>query len=552
MGERSQNKRQKSPMADLSVLSPTDCLEFVRQSRPNRGSLVTWNLAALLHSLRVERASGVLQVAKPPVEKLIYFLRGYPVRVDSDLRSETLGAHLRRIGRLSEDTHQQLIEEMHETGQRQGELLIKSGVVSPRELYDVLSSHMAEKITSCFAWDDGVYSFERGNHLPGQMVTFDLLPGRIILDGVQQYFSEELLDSLLALPDGSRPYLRQDPPYHVDQLNLTEHEASMYRLSAEGLTVGEVYASAGVDSLMGRRIYFALYMMEIVGFELGGQSRPSIAPEPLSDARHRDFTGIAELDIDASEKLVADYLRLMDADYFTFFGLDKDTDEAQVHAAFQRMVPTLQREALVNLTPVARDKGTELMERLFEAYHVLVDPGRRKWYIGHLEGKVEEEPEEVRSFSLQTEVFFNAACESICSGQPGAAVEALQSALDLKLGEPQYEAWLGWALYVSDPVENRDLAKRHIETARSTLPELQEPFLFLARMSEFEGRDDDALELYGEAASRAAWDEKLSREAELFDKRLAEGNPRRRSVHATGDEEDLGNLVWRLFHEPTE
>lgn len=549
MGERGRRAKRPSIPDDLSVLAASDCLEFVREARPARGSLTSWNMAELLHAMRVERASGILEVARPPIQKLIYFLRGFPVRVDSDLRSETLGAFLRRLGRLSGEMHQEIIEEMRQSGQRQGELLIKAGVIGPRELYEVLSAHMVEKIASCFAWDDGVFSFERGTHHPGQLVTFDLQPGRILLDGVTQHLPKAWLDARFTLSKLARPYLREDPLYSPAQIPLAGDELEIYRHSSEGSTVGEILEKVGTEPERARRIYYALYVMELVGFELGGQTRTSIAPDIIVPPQKLGSFGIAEVDIDESEKLIAEYLRLMDADYFTLFGLSREVDEDQVTQAFQKTRSRYERSNLSRLTPVARHKGTEIMERLFEAYQVLLDPDRRAWYLRHLEGKVDEEPAEPRSFSLQTETLFSAAIEAIEAGQPELAVGTLQDALDLKLGEPQYEAWLGWALYIQDPAGHAELARRHIEVAQATLPELPEPFLFLARMAEFDGRDDEAEQLYAEAATRAAWDERVLRESEGFSERLAAGTTRRRSVHQ-GDTDDgnLTKLVWELFH----
>jgi curved DNA-binding protein CbpA len=549
MSESERNPRRPSFSDNPSVLKPTDCLEHVREPRPPRGSLASWNMAELLHALRVERASGVLQVARPPIQKLIYFVRGLPVRVDSDLRSETLGAFLRRRGRISEETLQEVLEEMRLTGQRQGELLIEAGVISPRELYEVLSAHMAEKIASCFAWDDGVYSFEQGSHLPGQMVTFDLQPGRIVLDGVVLHLSGTRLDALFPVPDTARPYLREDPQYSPARIPLNPREIDVYRLSSERATITEILETAGCDRDKGRRIYYALYLMELVGFELGEPTRTSLPPDLGDVARVSESPGIGEIDIDASEKLIADYLRLMDADYFALLGLTRDAGEEQVTTAFDQLLPRFDRSNLARMTPVAQHKGIELTERLFEAYRVLIDPDQRAWYVRRLEGREDEEPCEPISCSLHTETLFAASIEAIGVGQPEIAVTALHDALDLKLGEPQYEAWLGWALFVQDPLGNEELARRHIEVAQATLPELPEPFLFLARMAEFEGRDDEAEDLYSEAASRAAWDAAIVRESEEFVERLARGTTRKRTAHqgGTGDA-DLSAVVWKLFH----
>ena len=165
-------------------------------------------MAEVVHRLHAAGTSAVLRVTLEPVVKTIYVLEGRPVYVDSDLRSETLGAYLVRAGRLSPEDHRLIIEKMRQTGRRQGELLIEAGLLGPHELYDALTEHQTEKVISCFAWQEGEFTVTEGRAWATSVLTLPMDPVRIVLEGVIRHHGPDRLEPPMGLPDRARPYPR--------------------------------------------------------------------------------------------------------------------------------------------------------------------------------------------------------------------------------------------------------------------------------------------------------------------------------------------------------
>jgi DnaJ-class molecular chaperone len=88
----------------------------------------------------------------------------------------------------------------------------------------------------------------------------------------------------------------------------------------------------------------------------------------------------------ASRDVLLNYLTLMEADFFSILGVDRDTSNAEVAAAYE---DRMQRYSLTRLPPTAstdvRTKAKELLVRLLDAYEILSDPATRGMYLLELE-----------------------------------------------------------------------------------------------------------------------------------------------------------------------
>lgn len=405
-------------------------------------------MAAVVHDLRAEAASGVLRLRQGVVEKTVYLLEGRPVSVESDLRSETLGAHLVRTGRLTAEDHRLVVERMRQTGRRQGELLIEAGLLGPHELVGALAEHQTEKIVSCFAWAEGVFVFEPGAAWAEGVLSLPMDPTRIVLEGVGRHFEGPRLDPPAGMPGGARPFPRPALSAAGASLRLATRQARIRRAVEHGESLEALVAREGGDRLAVSRFLHALYVMEMIGFDLP-QAQAAPPPKPAVAA-----------------------------------------------------APPPPREPP---PPVAVDGPLDEARRALEA------------------------------------------------GEPWAAAARLRQALSEKKEEPLLEAWLGWALFLTDPAGNRRDAERHLEVARRRGPDLAEPYLFMARMLEHDGAGERAEELYRKAAALAPDDLEIGREANLFALRLRKGKLRKGSALAGkgGDTPpargEAGSLLKRLF-----
>jgi len=510
-------------------------------------------LAEILQFCHVEEVSGVLVLRNELVEKLVYLLDGLPAYVESDLRTETLGAYLVRSGKLSEAEHRMVFEQMRRTGKRQGELLVANGLLNPHELYEAMLAHIKEKIIACFGWEEGEYELEEGSEWSSDVLNLKLDPSRVILDGVARILELDRLEPVASLPDEARCFLRPDAPSALERLAITTSEARVYDLVSRGKTVGELVKSGRDDRLEVVRSLYGMYVLELVGFVTDKRSDP---PEPgrLTPTPRR----IADLEPEEppvaskAQELIADYLNLKEKDYFELLDLERTATTDAINKAFHERLRKFRPEAVSDLPPTLRDQASELYQKLLTAHHVLSDPSKRLAYLESLQKSESTVSETGAADVLESDSLFEKALLDIDQERPADAAKKLRQALALKGGEPLYEAWLGWALYLSDPAKRRRTAERHLELARRAHPELPETYLFMARICEREGNASRAGDLYQMAIAKAPNDLKISREAHLFEVRRTKGRARRqddqtREQPKSALDQDVGQLISRLF-----
>ncbi len=532
--------------------SSSERIEFRCQSPRPTGHLDDVSIAELLHACHVQEANATVLLRNDLVDKLIYLLDGKVAFVESDLRSETLGAYLLRTERLGKEDHRMIFEQMRQTGRRQGELILERGLLNPNELYSAMLAHVTEKVVTCFAWEHGDYVIESGGEWSGHVLNLKIDPSRVILDGVKRFYTKERLKRLSALKETSRAYLRLDAPAQIEALHLTTSEARVYDLVSHDCTIGKI-VEASSDREEALRVLYGLFILEIVGFDVGGKVKPSLVPSKTPAPRR------APLDVPEStknqeleNKLIADYLRLKDADHFTVLDVERTAGNATINMAFRKQTTLYEQDVHADLPSVSRDKADELYVKLLTAYRVLSNPKQRRGYIDHLGRKKTEKQRSSATGALESDELFEKAKRALDEERPQDAIELLKRALSLKKGEPLFEAYLGWALFVAKPKTRRRHAEKHLELARRSQPEMHEPYLFMARIYEREGRLERALELYQTAAKNAPADIEIAREANLFAIRLKKGRVgrpagRSKAKSGSGLNQDVGHLIAKIF-----
>jgi DNA-binding response OmpR family regulator len=427
---------------------------FQRNELPREGTLAEWNIAEMFHGCFADRITGRLRFWIDSVIKVVYFSKGLPVFVDSDMPEETLGAYLVRRGTIDEAQHRELTAEMLLRGCKLGELLLTRGVMSPHDLSAAINEHLHEKVSSLFSWEDGRFALERGNQWLDGIFSFKMEPARVLLDGIRGHFSAERVAAEFPLPDEARPYLHTQTARHIPTLPLTTQEARVFRYIRREATIGEIVEGTQVPRGVVLRVLYAFFVMGLIGIEIGRprdeaeahddqgrkpeipppprvrsesnaqpRSRPTPHP-PASNAQPRsrptphppapstqprsrptphppapaappaapapapEHAEARRTPRDSEirrglldREMRADYVRLMDADYFTVLGVQSSASTDEIRRAFRIRIQNLRPHMLVGATLETRTRAQELYQKVTEAYLVLEDDELRKRYL---------------------------------------------------------------------------------------------------------------------------------------------------------------------------
>lgn len=529
-------------------------IEHEHRAPPVEGSLAEFPLAELLHACSVERTSGALRLRCELIEKVIFLLDGRPTNVESELRSETLGAYLRRTGTITEIEHRMVFELMRQTGKRQGDLLVEHGILTPHQVYEALEQHVTEKVVSCFAWEDGEFEIGEGKEWSPHMLQFRMEPGRIILDGIERHATPNRLGPVTTLSGRARTYLlREQTPIHAG-LRFTTLEARFRGFAAQGLTLEDIVWQSGLERGEALKILYGMYLLEILGFEVdeaattfspigGGVPAPVEAEEKVSP----EVATRAEAVMRATEQLA-------NVDHFDLLGVGRDAGTEEVETAYKERLAAFRSDLIDELPREAKEAAEELLHQMKRAHRVLSEPRIRAGYLEWQKSGKATAGERPSASQFEADDLCRRARDDLDDNDPTAALEKLRKARQLKPAEPLFQAWLGYTLFLVDPMKNRKKAELVLEKARRVQPDMPEPYLFMARIYEHEKDIARAARLFAMAKKKAPSDVEIAREAQVFSVRARHGRTRKLGGGKTTFEKDtplldrdVGDVFKKLF-----
>ncbi|MBN1653412.1 MAG: protein kinase [Deltaproteobacteria bacterium] len=154
-----------SQLPELERYFATPALQWRKDeiSRPLlRGELRAAILLPLIHSLAVNRETGVLYLDNGIQRKKIYFIEGRPDFIASSNREEMLGEHLVKSGKCLQMEMDMALAMLSQYGGRLGDALVNIGVLRPVELYREVASQVRSRYLEAFRWRNGFWLYVRG------------------------------------------------------------------------------------------------------------------------------------------------------------------------------------------------------------------------------------------------------------------------------------------------------------------------------------------------------------------------------------------------------
>ncbi len=151
-----------------------------------RETLEDTALSEMFATIYRHKVPGLIEISRDDAVKRIYINEGNVIHASSTDRSDRLGAHLYRLGKL---TRQQLVETMkarEQSGKRHGQLLIEDKLLSPGELYDAIRTQMEAIVWSVFSWQRGEVTFRIGDFCEPIMIRIHLPMRQMIIRGIKQ------------------------------------------------------------------------------------------------------------------------------------------------------------------------------------------------------------------------------------------------------------------------------------------------------------------------------------------------------------------------------
>jgi hypothetical protein len=242
-------------------------------------------LAEELAQVRREGWSGVLALSQGEVTKGLYFVDGEIAFAASTVEEDRIGAHLSRLGKITEAQFRAAMRASEGPGQRIGQALLEAGVLRPDDLSEALYGQVERIVLSVLRWTSGRGRREPMDRpIPADLAVHIETHG-VLLAGMRAFPDVARLERELG--EASRRLRRVSlPPFDVERLPPTPVERAVLQACLR---------SAPLDDLFGlphprRELVRALYGLKVAGLleEVTPAERtpppPPTLQEPLASA----------------------------------------------------------------------------------------------------------------------------------------------------------------------------------------------------------------------------------------------------------------------------
>jgi hypothetical protein len=119
-------------------------------------------LLGLLYILFSYAFTGVASVHSDDTQKEVFFKEGWIVFARTTRSEERLGNFLSRRESLASFDMEDIVTQAKESGEKLGTFLVKGGLLSEKELLELLDFQVKEILADLFSWNEGEFFFEQG------------------------------------------------------------------------------------------------------------------------------------------------------------------------------------------------------------------------------------------------------------------------------------------------------------------------------------------------------------------------------------------------------
>jgi hypothetical protein len=247
-----------------------------------RGELAETGLPEILHSIDRFQVPGVIAAEREGVVKEVYIKEGRVVHASSSDLEDSLGTHLLRAGRLSQEVFDETMRLRGESDRRYGVLLIEEGVLAPGEVYRAVREQVEGIVWSLFGWEDGAVTFSIGEFPHGGgRVHIDLPMSQVILQGIKRAPNARALVARL----GRRETVFE-PAYDTDpliEIGLERREYDLLRLVDGRRTLYDVCTEGPLAAADNAKLMYAFHVLQLIRrapVGENGEPGPADAAEP--------------------------------------------------------------------------------------------------------------------------------------------------------------------------------------------------------------------------------------------------------------------------------
>ena len=505
--------------------------EHFQSGKVARGTLQQTPFAMTLAQLYRWRATGALLLRRGKIKKIVYFKEGYPAYVKSNVLAECLGKVMLRERLITAAECEESIKAMKSSHRQQGTVLIEMGCISPHNLVYALELQLQTKLFDIFAWTDGDFQFNPRSTPPSEIIELDMTPATIIFEGVKRSYDDARLDAVLYEHLDSYLVVHADPLQRFQEMDLTPDERRFVALIDGKKTLAQILDKELLPRSRALALSCALIAAQMVQPQPRSAAKREkleptlppgppplssrLKPVPADDSRavapplappplNMHVTGGSEPQRDSSlrEQLAHQAKEMRRMNYFEMLGVSKTASGEEIRKAYYALARDYHPDKhFGNASADVRALADQIYSMINSAWEVLSNAHDRTAYTSDLTAGLKQGPTDEVSRILAAESKFQEGEGLLRKRDYAAAVDAFRLALGRYDEEGEFHAFLGWALFQSDPNNQavQRQAEDHIARGIELNPKVDKAYLFLGNIYKATGRPQDAEEQFEKA-----------------------------------------------------
>ncbi len=218
----------------------------------------------VLQTVHHYKVPGVLSAIRDGIEKKVFIWNGDVIFCTSGDRADSLGDYLLAKGRITKEQFDKSVELLLSSGgqRRHGAVLVSMGVLTPKELFEIVAEQVQSILFSVFDWDQGTVTFQVGQYRTDELIQLHIPARRAILEGIKRVQDAKRLVALLG-----PSWTVFDPSYtpqDMVELALDMNELRFLKLVDGVRTLRELIMQGPGDAGFNAKLVFAFHVLKLI------------------------------------------------------------------------------------------------------------------------------------------------------------------------------------------------------------------------------------------------------------------------------------------------
>ncbi len=346
-----------------------------------KGELIERPIEKLFFDAYNNGFTGKLHLKREGSERRVYFLNGFPVSADSSAVGESLGKSLQLAGLIDESVLAKASELMVSEKLQFGQTLIKMGALKKEQLFEGLRKHTYRLLLNTVAWKSGSFEFDSLKELPSHILALEFNWVLLILKAHRSIYPGEFLKSLFETKSDFYVQSSEKAVQILPLFNLDQDSILFFQSISGGKTVSQLIADIPVESH--ELVFRVLFLLENLGLI---EFKSDSLNQDFTGVKHADFTKVFEVEkslpLDEGKALQAEYMDMLNKDFFEIFEVTPDTPQADLDEAYRAVRFRLHPDRFGNeIGGQTKRILDDMLARIDKAYQTLQDPEQKTAYI---------------------------------------------------------------------------------------------------------------------------------------------------------------------------